>query len=65
MSDGKTETTQEEDGWIQLKKCKHCGRSPLVIRISKEVKVIGCPHGENVDHLNGFGREEDWNNAQR
>lgn len=60
-----TETTTENDGWIQLKKCKLCGRQPLVLQLSKTVRVIGCMHGENVDHLDGFWMEEDWNNAQR
>lgn len=57
--------TTDKDGWVKLAKCKVCGRPPLVIPVSKTVTVIGCSHGAEVDHLNGFGRPEDWNNAQK
>lgn len=61
----KIETVSEKECWIKLAKCKVCGRPPLIIPVSKNVTVIGCSHGAEVDHLNGFGRPEDWNNAQK
>ena len=60
------DATPEKDGWVKLAKCKYCGRPPLVVPVSKTVTVIGCTHGEPVDYITeGFGRPEDWNNAQK